>query len=126
MKDYSAPYAQVDFLVRCVLGLVTYETRAGLKYEKNTQKHGSSVAVTASPVPGLGRLFRGQGDETLASASITLSRLGKKTMLSMRLVNVGAGEIMGGIVEKGKDFSELDALAEKAAEKLAKTLSTGE
>ena len=83
-------------------------------------KLGMTGAIDTATALEVGKLL---GANVLAFGSF--SRLGKKAILSMRLVNVGTGVIIGGIVEKGKDFSELDVLADKAAEKLAEALSAG-
>ena len=48
-----------------------------------------------------------------------------KVLLTMRLVKVETGEIVGGAKEKGNDASNLDVLADNAAEKLADSLSAG-
>jgi len=83
-------------------------------------KLGMTGAIDPATALEVGKLL---GANVLAFGSF--SRLGGKAILSMRLVNVGTGEIIGGIVEKGKDFSELDVLADKAAGKLAEALSAG-
>ena len=45
--------------------------------------------------------------------------LGKNVMLTLRLVKVETGEVVGGVNERGDDISKLDILAENAAAKIA-------
>ena len=53
----------------------------------------------------------------------SFSTLGKKVLLTMRLVKVETGEIVGGATERGEDVSSLDILAENAAKKLFDSLT---
>lgn len=48
--------------------------------------------------------------------------LGKKVILTMRLVKVETGEVVGGVTEKSADVSDLDVLAENAAKKFLASL----
>lgn len=53
----------------------------------------------------------------------SFSTLGKKVLLTMRLVKVETGEIVGGVSERSDDISNLDLLAENAAKKLSDSLA---
>jgi len=53
----------------------------------------------------------------------SFSKLGKKVLVTMRLVKVETGEIVGGVTERGEDISNLDILAENAAKKLSNSLT---
>ncbi len=48
--------------------------------------------------------------------------LGKKVLLTMRLVKVETGEIVGGVTERNEGISNIDILAENAAKKLSDSL----
>ncbi|MDO8805702.1 MAG: CsgG/HfaB family protein [Elusimicrobiota bacterium] len=52
----------------------------------------------------------------------SFSTLGKKVLLTMRLVKVETGEIVGGVTERSDDISNLDILAENASIKLSNSL----
>lgn len=49
--------------------------------------------------------------------------LGQKVLVTLRLVKVETGEIVGGVNERGDDMAELDKMAESAAVKLAEALA---
>lgn len=53
----------------------------------------------------------------------SFSTLSKKVLLTLRLVKVETGEIVGGVTERGEDISNVDVLAENAAKKLADSLA---
>jgi TolB-like protein len=52
------------------------------------------------------------------------STIGKKVLLTVRLVKVETAEIVGGAVERGDDISNLDVLAENAAKKLSDSMAS--
>lgn len=52
----------------------------------------------------------------------SFSTLGKKVLLTIRLVKVETGEIVGGVTERSNDVSNIDLLAESAAKKLTDSL----
>lgn len=52
----------------------------------------------------------------------SFSALGKKVVLTIRLVKVETGEIVGGATERGDDIANLDVLAENASKKLSDSI----
>jgi TolB-like protein len=52
----------------------------------------------------------------------SFSVFGKKIVLVIRLVKVETGEIVGGVTQRGENISNLDILAQNAAEKLSNSI----
>lgn len=52
----------------------------------------------------------------------SFSTIGKKVILTVRLVKVETSEIVGGAIERGDDIGILDVLAQNAANKLVVSL----
>lgn len=86
----------------------------------NELKLGPLGAVDQATAVKIGGLL---GANVLGFGSV--SRFGDDVTLSMRLVQVETGEIVGGVTEKGEDPSKLDILAEKVAERISAALTSG-
>lgn len=80
-------------------------------------KMGYSGLMDAATVSRIGRML---GANVMAFGSF--SKLGEKVLLTMRLVKVETGEIVGGVTERSDDISDLDILAEKSAQKIIDSL----
>lgn len=61
------------------------------------------------------------GANVIALGSFSVIR--GRPVVTLRLVNVESGEIVGGVTERGNDADQLDRLAEKAATSLGNALS---
>lgn len=83
----------------------------------NEMKLGMSGIVDPNTAVGIGKML---GANVMAFGSFSV--LGKKVLLTMRLVKVETGEIVGGVNERGDDFSNLDLLAQNAAIKFSEAL----
>ena len=80
-------------------------------------KLGQTGMIDPSTAIQIGKML---GANVMAFGSF--STLGKKVLLTMRLVKVETGEIVGGASERGEDLSNLDILAENVAKKLSDSL----
>ena len=85
----------------------------------NEMNFGQAGMINQTTAVQIGKIL---GANVMAFGSFTT--LGKKTLLTMRLVKVETSEIVGGVTERGDDVSNLDILAEDAARKLSDSLTT--
>ncbi|MBI4669376.1 MAG: hypothetical protein HY747_09395 [Elusimicrobia bacterium] len=92
--------------------------RARLKEILEEMKLGLTGVVDTATAVRVGRIL---GANVIGFGSF--SKLGGKSLLSIRLVKVETAEVVGGATERTRDFSDLDRLAEKAAEKLSVALA---
>ena len=76
-------------------------------------KLGTTGIIDQNTAISIGKML-GANVITLGSYSL----FEKRTLLTLRLVKVDTGEIIGGVVERGNDISEFDILAEKVAQKI--------
>jgi len=84
----------------------------------NEMNLGQAGMINQTTAVQIGKIL---GANVMAFGSFTT--LGKKTLLTMRLVKVETSEIVGGVTERGDDVSNLDILAENAARKLSDSLT---
>lgn len=84
----------------------------------NEMKFGQLGVLDQDTAIRVGKLL---GANVMAFGSF--SSFGKKTLLTMRLVKVETGEIVGGVSEQCKGVSGLNVLADKAARKLSDSLT---
>lgn len=81
------------------------------------QKLGLTGVIDATTAVQIGKII---GANVMAFGSYLV--IGKKVLLTMRLVRVETGEIIRGKNLRGNDVSDLDVLAEKAAKELTSVL----
>ncbi|MCX5784628.1 MAG: hypothetical protein NTX59_02970 [Elusimicrobia bacterium] len=81
-------------------------------------KLGQSGVVDQNAAIQVGKML---GANVMAFGSF--SSFGKKVLLTIRLIKVETGEIVGGVSERSSDVYKLDVLAENAAKKLSDSLA---